>query len=222
MAKIKFLQNIVSLENEFEGASSIEVQKKGKEAIWTDSESGAEIHFEGKGLKVLDGEEQDSFSGGTIERIVVRNSDDVKALVISDLNIKAEKLSATYEERGLEGLMYFVTKGNDRVTGSSGNDLILGGAGNDVMTGKGGSDDFYIHGITMVEASKGGKEKDVITDFGTEGEDRDLLYFSHDLESAKGKNNGKDTLLTFDDGSTLLLEGVKKSEWNAYVDSFEL
>ncbi len=61
---------------------------------------------------------------------------------------------------------------NDIILAGKGNDTIEGGSGNDVLTGGEGHDVFVF---------RAGFGSDVITDFGLEGGDEDLIVLSHDL-----------------------------------------
>jgi Ca2+-binding RTX toxin-like protein len=125
---------------------------------------------------------------------------------------------AAFEEGGAQGLLYVLTKGDDKVVGSKEGDYLLGGAGDDVLTGGKGSDFFEFQERVMMESAKASPQHDVITDFDTKGEDADGLQYVGEFD-LKGTHQGKDTLLTFAYDSTLLLEGVKKSEFQDWLDN---
>ncbi len=95
--------------------------------------------------------------------------------------------------------------GNDTINGGAGNDIIWGKAGNDLLTGGTGADQFRF------EAGSG---RDVITDFGANG-DRDSLDFSaYGKAGAKVAlvDAGSDLIVVFDDQSSVLLKGVQIDE----------
>ncbi len=97
--------------------------------------------------------------------------------------------------------------GNDRVIGNSGLDILNGGRGNDWIDGGSGSDDM--HGgkgaDTFVFNHKG---NDTIRDFDL-AEDA-LLITGDDAYSASNTKAG--LRLKFDDGGSLLLEGLDRSD----------
>jgi Ca2+-binding RTX toxin-like protein len=103
--------------------------------------------------------------------------------------------------------------GKDAINGGKGSDYIYGEAGNDKLTGGKGSD-YFVFEATV----EGGNGDDVITDFDVKGEQIDFLwvYSSYDYT---GTNKGRDTLLSFEDGSSILLEDVKKADFQAYIES---
>lgn len=211
MAKFKYHQIIEVAFGPFADDLSLDINKKKTEAVWS-SETGAEVRFEGIGLK---GNSDDVLTAGKITSVTVFDAEHHKALTITDLDIKATKFMDVLFDQGTDPLLFFLTKGNDRVIGNGGDDTIFGGAGNDILTGKGGSDLFYFQKYNPGVEAKTGKETDVITDLDITGDDADQLVIQQDFVSAK-TNKGQDTLLTFDDGSTLLLEGVKRSEFKEY------
>jgi Ca2+-binding RTX toxin-like protein len=220
MAKFKYFYNYEAGFSQFQDMSLVNINGAKTEAIWT-NEGGAVISFEGKGFKgnLTD----DVLTAGQVTSITVMHPEVGKLVTISDLDIKATKIMDKLEDGG-EAMLFFLSKGDDRVIGHGGEDLMFGGAGDDVLTGKGGSDMFYFRRYDEggSETAKASRERDVITDFHTTGENADTLYVDPaELTDYKKANNGKDTLITFDDRSTLLLEGVKRSEFKAYLDSFD-
>ena len=100
--------------------------------------------------------------------------------------------------------------GDDTLDGGSGNDRIYLGAGDDVATGGDGADRF----VFRFEDIDGGS--DVITDFSVaEGDQLDLRGLDLTANVVEMANwfanntnivNGQDVLVSFDDGTTLLLE----------------
>ena len=218
MANFKYFYNYSAGFSQFEVMALVNINTKKTEALWT-NDDGAIITFEGTGLK--GSLEDDALTAGQVTSITVMHPEVGKLVTITDLDIKATKIMDKLEE-GPEAMLFFLSKGDDRVIGYGDEDLVFGGAGDDVMTGKGGADIFYFRHIEEgADRAKAGKEKDVITDFDTTGENADQIYAeAEELTNYKKANDGKDTLITFDDGSTLLLEDVKRSKFKEYLDSF--
>lgn len=215
----KFKTNLtIDESNGFEGSLDLKVKKQGELAVWTDDTTGAQIRATGKNFEVS-GDNEDYLGGGKITGVVVTDGDDKTILTISDLNIKATKLMAAFDEGGATGALYFLTKGDDIVIGSKTANAIVGGAGDDTMTGGKGADYFQFHAemVWDEELKAAAPEHDVITDFDWKGDDRDGLQYLGEFEYAKA-NKGQDTLVTYEDGSTLLLEGVKKAQFADWVD----
>lgn len=216
MAKFRFYQDYETAFGQFTGAMSLHINNKKTEAVWT-SDRGAEITFGGTGFK---GNSDDILTAGQITSIKILDDEHDRALTVTDLDVKATKVMDKLE-KGPEDLLFFLTRGDDRVIGNWRADVIFGGAGNDVLTGKGGNDIFYFRTYEESTAeAKTRKETDVITDFDTTGVDADFLYMDKTEEFTYTRaNKGHDTLLTFEDGSSLLLEGVKRSEFREYLET---
>ena len=125
--------------------------------------------------------------------------------------------------------------GNDKLNGGPGNDTFLGGGGNDTLQGDDGADsldgglgadqiDGGLGGDTIVggagdDVLSGGGGKDVFWSAPGFGDDR-VLDFNKGLDSldisamtaagfeAHLTRSGKDTVVSFDDGSSITLVGV--------------
>jgi len=95
-------------------------------------------------------------------------------------------------------------RGNDLIKGKGGGDELLGGAGNDILTGGGGGDFFDFFGE---------KGKDVITDFTIGDEPNSDTILISDTDFTMAKSHG-DLLLKFNDGSSVLLDGVAFADRN--------
>jgi len=95
--------------------------------------------------------------------------------------------------------------GNDTIDGGVGNDTLVGRVGEDVLTGGAGNDTFWF---------QKGDGKDVITDFGANG-DHDALDFSW-YYRAGGKPTlvdvGENLVISFGNGDEITLIGVHSSE----------
>ena len=95
-------------------------------------------------------------------------------------------------------------KGDDALDGGKGDDVLIGGFGDDTFRGGAGEDLF--------DLTQG---NDVVTDFDPEEGDRIVLP---DGQSFDLIERGDDLLIRMDDGSTRLLEGVSREEFDRYVD----
>lgn len=100
--------------------------------------------------------------------------------------------------------------GNDIIQGGGGNDTIIGGQGNDQLSGGGGKD-VFIFGNENTGA-------DTITDF-KKGDVLQIVDRNGGGVTTEGANadvtvsqQGSDTLLTFQDGSTILLKNVNSTK----------
>jgi Ca2+-binding RTX toxin-like protein len=220
MAKFKFTQTLQDATAEFGGPLDLDVKPSGNKAVWTDSVSGGRIVIEGKNLEAAHGG-NDLLAGGRITGGVVMDVDGNKIVTISDLSVKATGLMAAYQNAGNDGIFNFLTQGDDEVIGTRGADWLIGGNGDDVMTGKAGADTFQFQDVVVLRKGahgKSGAERDIITDFDVEGDDADSLSLLQGFEIASA-HHGHDTRLDFDDGSTLLLKDVTKSEFEAYLDA---
>jgi Ca2+-binding RTX toxin-like protein len=103
--------------------------------------------------------------------------------------------------------------GNDHLVGGPGNDTLLGGAGddqldgdtgNDVFTGGAGSDTFF---------GSGPSDDDIVRDFDTQGADHDWIQ-SETIFPVTWAKTGRDVLVTFGTGDTMLLLDVKASQFS--------
>jgi Ca2+-binding RTX toxin-like protein len=176
---------------------------------------GDTITFKGKnftfeGLQVV---------GGTVTQMIARSSDDYPYVTITNLKVDASTFLAT-DHPGSLTMRYGTNAGNDSVLGSIQDDLIFAGAGkdkvvggkgddriwgetgNDVLTGGGGTDRFYF----AYEERFG---KDTITDFDTATEL--VVLTSSDYAEIK---DGKDTVLAFENGDRITLQGVRPAEFD--------
>lgn len=105
--------------------------------------------------------------------------------------------------------------GNDTIDGGLGNDTLVGRAGNDVLTGGSGVDTFWF---------QKGDGKDVITDFGANG-DHDALDLSW-YYRAGGKpiltDVGENVVISFGNGDEITLVGVHASDLIATAKGFAI
>ncbi len=91
--------------------------------------------------------------------------------------------------------------GADRIDAGSGNDVITGGTGNDVMSGGSGSD-VFVFGP--------GSGQDTVTDFRA-GDTLDWSAMTTAGITATTSTSGRDTLISFSDGSSILLQNASSS-----------
>jgi len=217
LAKFKYSMDISDMPFHIDNLT-LAIRRQGERAIWTDSESQTQIIFEGKGLKAS-GEIEEGLRAGSIKSIRVVDDDGHTLVSVTGLHAKASKLMAQWEEGNFEGAMFYLARGKDHVIGSKGDDsYLLSGAGDDVMTGRGGADIFAFQATPGPK--KGGEpspQYDIITDFVAVGEDHDFLLI-YDEYTFKGVHKGRDTLVTLEDGSHVLLEHVTKAEFQVYYD----
>ena len=109
--------------------------------------------------------------------------------------------------------------GDDGITGTTGNDTIVGGAGNDTMTGDGGHDRFVFHP---------GSGRDVVTDFGASGPNRDTLVFtggdfSGVADVLRHTTMSQDNVIIhIDPRDTVTLDNVTKAELRAHPSDFSI
>jgi hypothetical protein len=199
MAKLNYKLYVPEYIGHFEGDFDLTVKKNGKEATWE-----------------IDNEELNTKIEITGEKLVAYNGFEKVILDVSDLKLNAAKLSEVFLEQGLFAAVNLITNGNDTVVGTKKSDYLFSGAGDDELTGKGGNDTFEFQKLEPMESAKKGAEHDVITDFAVKGEGMDYLEFSGEIESVDKLNKNKDCEITFDDGSTLVLEGVTKKQFTAY------
>ena len=217
MAKIKYGQDLETGLDNF-GDKTHLVKSGGKQALWVDSVTDATMKLTGKNFAVSNSND-DYLRAGTIEKLVVKDGDGKLVVSVADFHVKATKVFDAFEKGGFEGVVNFITKGDDRQIGSKHGDVIFGGGGDDVLTGKGGSD-FFIFSAQNKKPNAG-PEHDVITDFDIKGADADYLAI-YESFTTKSVHKGEDTLLKFDSGSTLLLEDVKKKAFDDYMDMMNI
>lgn len=191
-----------------------------KKAVYTDSESGNKLILVGKNF-VYDGADME---GGTINTIAFQNADGDRVATVSKGKWDPQDLVAAYFIDGFDGMVSYVLKGKDKVLGSNIGDLLGGEAAADRILGKGGADFIAGHGGN--DKLWGGKGSDVfnfapgdghdkIFDFDAVGGGRKQDYinlpFGTEYEEVK---QGKNLLLDFGDGGSIMLVGVKAKDFD--------
>jgi hypothetical protein len=99
----------------------------------------------------------------------------------------------------------FGKNGDDFINAKAGADIIVGNEGDDVMKGGLGDDTFRFF------ANSG---NDVITDFKVGNEETFDLIFIRDIGFILGKTSEGDLKIKFEDGGSVILEGVDFSQRN--------
>lgn len=141
------------------------------------------IDGEGGFDRISGGDGNDSIKGGSQDDTIWGGSGDDTLLGEAD----NDKLSGE--------------TGNDSISGGGGNDTLYGGTGNDTLTGGSGADTFVY---------RDGDGNDTITDLS----EQDVIAFDmaeiqnfSDVQ-ARMMQDGADTVITFDSGETITLQGV--------------
>jgi Ca2+-binding RTX toxin-like protein len=221
MAKVTFTPlldgaPIAEIYTEFMTAS---VNGKGTKAVFEEFEGmHNKIILTGENIKFND----EVFTGGRIEKITFTNSDNEVYLTIN-ADYKVKQLFDAYLEGGVQGLVekafedndnfegskkadyMYGFGGNDKLDGGKGADFLGGGAGRDVLTGGAGNDIFIF---------TAGGGRDVIKDFDANSSDdkMDLIWIQNGMTYEVGKNADKDAVITFEDGSSVTLDGVRMNQ----------
>jgi Ca2+-binding RTX toxin-like protein len=225
MVKVVFENN--NINDIFNGTAELEISGNHKRATYADGITAGKLVFVGSNL-VRDGDTS-YLSGGTINQLLITDENNDFAFKLTGANINAADLPHNYTTGSLDHpneLLSVMLRGRDRIVGSEMHDYlhgfggadrikgkrdvddIDGGAGNDVLTGGRGGDVFYFN------PAKDGKDHDVITDF----EAADTLWIeSASVTAVDAINQGQDTRLTLDGGSTILLKDIEKQD---FLDSW--
>ena len=108
--------------------------------------------------------------------------------------------------------------GNDLLVGGGGDDVLVGGLGDDVLVGGEGQDRFV---FGRRDARSGGGGDDRIADF----QSLDTIRFEgiagvDDFGDLTLTRSGRDTLITWGLGDSILVEGMHPSHFNPADFSF--
>lgn len=207
---------------------TLEVDRDRERAVYTDGTSGDKLILYGRNLKESD---EGHFKAGTVDKLVFKNGEGEVMIKVTEGDFKARHFNAGFDDNGVFGIYQKLLggndrieggpfnepldggEGNDRIIGGRGEDTIFGGAGDDVLTGGRDTDGFEF-------SSDDGVQHDRITDFDISGEDQDLLQFGMEIDRIRKTNDGKDTMIIFDNGSTLELDHVTKAHFVDYLEGF--
>lgn len=224
MANVKITE-LIPQDPAFEGFMLLDVNGAKTKAVYS-FETGARIIISGEDLKI-DPSDEGLFSKGTVEKVVFKDGDGNEMIVLSDLKFAAKNIGAIETSEGAHGFYELLLGGKDTITGSAmgdnidgrngndhinggkGNDTLYGGYGDDVLKGGQGTDVFIID-------PQGSKDNDFITDFDIKGPAVDTLAVDETIETITKTDQGRDTLITFDNGSTLQLDNITKADFLDY------
>jgi Ca2+-binding RTX toxin-like protein len=219
MAKIKW--NVATPEG-FGGELTLSVNAAHTKAVFTDEVNHGQIVMFGENLKLKAG----ALDSGSVHKVVFKNDDGNEMIVATGGKYKASALAAAEETAGPLGIYEALFIGNDTVIGSNDNntlgglrgddeifggkgmDILVGGKGDDKLRGGGGLDAFYFENT--------GVQHDIIFDLDVLGETTDQLEINAEVTKIRSIHNGDDTMLTLDNGSTILLKDVKRADFEDY------
>lgn len=222
MAIFKCSHDVENALDNLEGGLALTIRPSGSKAFWVAEVSGGGFVFEGRNLIASDSD-PDHFGGGRVTSVAMTDGEGRPVIAITELHASAAGMMDAFDDAGSLGIFYYMAQGDDTVVGCKEGEYLIGGGGDDVMTGRAGSDrfEFQAGGLIGRNVRPVEAENDVITDFDTKGIDADVLGL-HQAFIYKGVHHGDDTRLDFEDGSTLVLEGVRKAAFTHYLDNFDL
>lgn len=225
MVKVVFENN--NINDIFNGTAELKISGNHEKATYADDLTEGKLVFLGSNF-VRDGNTP-YMSGGTIHQLLITDENNDFAFKLTGANISAKDLPHNFTTGDLTGLMSVMLGGRDRIIGSDdgdflygygkadringkiGDDLINGGGGNDILTGGPGTDTFHF------VLAEDGKSHDIITDFDIEGPIVDHLWIEPLVGfPVEAVHNGRDTLLTLSNESTILLENVQRADLLEY------
>lgn len=224
MAKIQlFVKQL-----EMEGDAALSINGDRSKAIY-DLAEGGRIILTGEKLKAEPGNPAE-LGSGKVERVVFKNEDGSTAMTIKG-RYDAAEIGDAATSGDAYGIYYEVLfDGNDTIFGSGHGQSIWGGSGDDEIHAGAGRDTLY--GQVGDDKLSGGKgsdtflfyeetdDDDVIRDLDIKGNDADILYVSSEVMvlSIKSANEGDDTRLELDTGSTILIKDVTRAQFIDYWD----
>jgi Ca2+-binding RTX toxin-like protein len=219
MAKIKWND---SNAQGFGGELLLSINAQHTKAVFTDDMFGGKIIFYGEDLKAKAG----TLDSGSVDKVVFKDGEGNEIVVATGGNYKASAFGNAIEQGQALGAYNALFGGNDTVTGSGGNDSLIGlrgddeifggkgmdsiqgGRGDDELTGGAGADTFYFENDRV--------QHDIIHDFVLAGEATDDLEINGEVINIKAIHDGDDTKLFLDNGSTIILEDVRKADFMDY------
>jgi hypothetical protein len=199
--------------------TSLELRRDNDEkAVFVDTDTGNRIIFEGDDFS----SNGNSLTAGTVDEVTFRNADGEEFAVIRDADYNAEKLSDLLLDKSVDAMLRYAFRQDDLVVGSSGRDLVWTGNGDDVLRGKGardmleggnGDDRLIGGGGADIFVFAHGDDKDEVVDFDASGGGRNQDYIGvESLNDFDVRKSGDDTIIDFDDGHTLTLLDVRRSQ----------
>jgi Ca2+-binding RTX toxin-like protein len=199
-----------------ESSLELRTERSGK-AVYVDTDSHNRIVLEGSNFTYSG----DMLTGGTITDITFKNGDGDVYASITNADYDAEKLQNALVNKGFDGMLNYAFRDDDVLIGSSARDWLWGGRGDDVLKGHGGRDlldgdkgnDTLIGGggsdLFVFHKNDG---DDTIKDFDADGGGRHQDYIGvTSMDSFSIHKSGSDTVIDFDDGSSVTLLDVQRS-----------
>lgn len=199
-----------------ESSLELTTERRGK-AVYVDTSSHNKIVLEGTHFS-YDG---DRLVGGTIRSVTFEDHVGDSYAELTNADYKAVELQNALSKKGFEGLLDHAFGDDDLLIGSSGRDWLWGGRGDDTIRGHPGNDvldgdkgdDLLIGGggsDLFVFNSHDGSDR--IYKFDADGGARHQDYIGVDsMKHLSIHKSGADTVIEFDDGSSVTLLGVLRS-----------
>ncbi len=154
--------------NELTGGDGNDVLYGDDVGDWGGSGESAQVQLEAA-QRVDDGEQ---LANSALAELLGSSSDVIQFSPVASPELPGVSTDAVFEGSHKNDVLVGLHRGNDLIDGGRGNDQIDGGGGDDTLTGGSGHDVFVF---------RQGFGNDVITDFGYEGGDRDVILLSRDL-----------------------------------------
>jgi Ca2+-binding RTX toxin-like protein len=230
VAKLKFDPNMggnyeFEISGNYQGGEFALEAQSGKSATFVFSANNFTIVFEGERFKSSEG----VLTGGKVERITFLDDNGDKLATVTDFSRKASDLTTILVGDGVEPLLAELFEHDDELIGSSAGEYMIGESGDDVILGKGGADRIDGNDGDDVMNGGGGNDefefrgnsgKDVIKGFNVGDEENFDLIFIRDVGFSLGKTTENDLKIKFNDGSSVILEGVDFSQRNdVHIDA---
>jgi Ca2+-binding RTX toxin-like protein len=158
-------------------------------AGYTDSSTGAKIIIEGDSLGYV----QSAITAGSITSVTLADQQGDALITYSNLDASGSDWNDIFAESGFSGMIQYLQRGNDQVTGSTVGEALDGWDGKDVLRGDGGDD--YLLGLAGNDRLFGGEGNDRL--YGYDGNDRMTGDAGSDIFVFSGVT-GKDVIADFD------------------------
>jgi len=155
------------------------------------------------GANILAGDQgNDSLSGGDGDDLLLGDG----RIIVDTHGVGTSGPITTYQDLAAAG-MAELGDGKDTLTGGKGNDTLIGGGGDDVLTGGQGQDSFVFGPASGHDRITDFAKKDVILLSGIAGVD--------DFGDLTLAASGKDTLVSWGTGDSILIDGMKPKQLSA-------
>lgn len=215
-------------DDDIEGGAGADTIDAGAGHDTVEGGQGADSIIGGAGQDSIDGgSEDDTITGGSGDDILIGGSgndsmdggsgvDTLEGQDGDDILVGGSGIDTLWGGTGADTL--YGGSGDDSLQGASGDDYLYGGDGIDtvlgdqgtnVLAGGGGGDRFVVLDGTF---------DTTITDFSKEDDDRVITVMAEITEwsdlTSRMSQSGLDTVLTFDNGSTLTIQNILPSQLN--------